>query len=326
MRRLRIGLATLAILQALPGATQSAEPPDYRRMLLINSLVPGYAQHQLGQRREAWLYYPSLPLTVAGLAFTTLYLADLQDTGLERWVREDGRTYVLRSTGGEPGDPLLFAAGVSLSLYGTLLASYSSWAALRDVHDRASTGRRTGREGLGQLLVAPFRWRNLSHPSVFPVLPLIVLAGVAGKDLTPAREYFQRDSVSFLGFDMPPAAALALRLAGTMGLVAANATWEEIQYRGTLLEASGPTRSALSFGAAHLPNIFVPDAAIEDVALQSLFATLFGLHAARATVANGYNFEPMVALHFWNNVAAFMLDYILGPELASASIGLSVSY
>lgn len=219
----------------------------------------------------------------------------------------------------------LFYSGITLSLYGSLLSAYSQYAAVRDLTDRAPPtdppAKRTGRESLPALLAAPFTPRHVLCYDVLPILALTTANSLAGYDPARIVEYFRRDTVPFMGTEVRPGVGLVLRVATSLVLVTANAAGEEILFRGLTLEQSGPVISSLSFGLAHLSNALVPDVPIEDTVLQTIFALGFGFYAADRTMGAGYRFERMVALHFWNNLIAFTLGYLLDPE---AQQGLSI--
>jgi membrane protease YdiL (CAAX protease family) len=108
---------------------------------------------------------------------------------------------------------------------------------------------------------------------------------------------------------------LGLTAAGALALVAANATVEEILFRGMYLDRMGVVGSSLFFGANHLVNAFVlPGFSFEEAGAQAAFATLFGLYAASRTEANGGDFRRMIALHYWHNVSTLVLGYLIHPN------------
>jgi hypothetical protein len=83
----------------------------------------------------------------------------------------------------------------------------------------------------------------------------------------------------------------------------------------------GPTASALTFGAIHLGNVFVPPdpdtpwhdpGNVMDVVAQSAFATCFGFYANILTTGDSYRLQRPIALHYWNNVFAMTMGYLLG--------------
>jgi hypothetical protein len=301
-------------------------PVEYGPMMLKNILIPGTAQLALGQEKEARAYLFSLPLTLIGNGLS-LYAVVSRLGGIRIDVETVGReTFLSRYIEEEePFDEIFLYAGLTLSLYGSLLSNYSQYAAHRDYMDRYSTGSRVrdGREGLPELLFAPFLPRNVFTIDVLPALMLFTLSDIAGEDLSLIGDFFSRETVPFMGFEIRPWAALSLQTLSSVLLVWANSTWEEVAFRGLSLEVSGPVYSSLTFGFSHLGNMIMPGVSVEDTILQSFFATAFGFYASEQVKRNGYKLNRMVALHFWHNVLAFTFGYLFDPDESS---GLSVYY
>lgn len=303
------------------------EPPvEYGPMMLKNILVPGTAQLALGQKKEAMVYLFSLPLTLIGNGLS-LYAVVSRLGGIRIDVETAGReTFLSRYIDEEEAfDEIFLYAGLTLSLYGSLLSNYSQYAAHRDYLDRYSPASRVreGREGLSELLFAPFLPRNVFTIDVLPALMLFSLSDIAGEDLSLIGDFFSRDSAPFMGFEFKPWAALGLQTLSSILLVWANSTWEEVAFRGLSLEVNGPVYSSLTFGFSHLGNMIMPGVSVEDTILQSFFATAFGFYASEQVKRNGYKLNRMVALHFWHNVLAFTLGFLFDPD---GSSGLSVYY
>ena len=77
----------------------------------------------------------------------------------------------------------------------------------------------------------------------------------------------------------------------------------------------------------HLPNMLIPNVSVEETVIQSVFAALFGYYAASRTIANDYDFSRMAALHFWHNVTAMTLSYLIEPERSlTFSIGINMQF
>lgn len=302
-------------------AAHGEGPPDYRALMLRNALLPGTAQLAMGQTAEGIAYLASVPLGLAGLGILTWQTVRVASDAEAGVFREDGRTYLLREADTDRSitDQWLFYGGMTLSLYGNLLSAYSQYAAHRDYVDRYGDplglpAHRLGRETLPELLLAPWLPRYALSEEVLVALALTVAGSVQGDDFARIGDYFGRDTVPFMGAAVTPLEGLALRLATSVLLVTANAVSEEVLFRGVLLERSGITSSSLSFGLGHLPNALLPGVAVEDTLLQTVFALGFGFYAARSTVASRYDFRRMAALHFWNNVLAFTLGYLVDPD------------
>jgi membrane protease YdiL (CAAX protease family) len=248
-----------------------------------------------------------------------LLLPAVTEGPTEYWVERNGLHYFSWS---EPGAPAsaetraLTAAVGFTGIWGGFFSVYGDW----DQYVKTDqAGRRAGYGHLtmADYLLAPFQPEFVFNFDVFPVFPLLELYPVTFEQWGEAGRFFQRDSVDFLGRRVSPAAGLALTAAGALALVAANATLEEIAYRGMLLDRMGVVGSSLFFGANHLLNPFaLPNFSFEEAGMQAGFAALFGLYAASRTEANGGDFRRMIALHYWHNVTTLVLGYLIDPEHA----------
>ena len=312
---------------------QYDDKPDYQEMMLRNLLLPGLAQHDLGNDKEARFFYAALPLSAIGMGMTIAGFAGFTDGVSLELERIDGQTYLFKYAEEPPSEArLLLLGGTILSLYGNLLATYSNYAAHRDFvdtygHPSGALPVRTGRDGLLDLMLAPFRPRSLLNADVLPVLGLMTMSYLAVEDFQTIINFFRRDTVPFLGFEVPPAAGIGLQLATSLLFVTANACWEEIAYRGLSLETAGKAFSSLSFGLAHLGNLLMPGVSVEGTLLQTLFATAFGFYAADVAERQRYRLERVVTLHFWNNVASMVLGYLSNPEENQVfQIGISLIF
>lgn len=315
----------LALGVAAPVAAQSDSSndspalPDMARTLFINSLLPGTAQIALGDVRTGRrILVGSLALNVAGLG---LLVADLiRSNGINEatsegigFYRHEDRTYLwpVDDNLGLIKSDWIPDTGLLLLTWGSLLTAYSGWAAYRDYADHFEIAApRTGHERLRSLLIAPYKADNIFNLDFFPFFPMTILGQLEYDDLSVYRRFFEEERVDFWGFDVVPALGLALNSLFAFAFVHANATGEEIIFRGLQLESRGVARSSISFGIGHLPNMIIPGVSIEDTIFQTIFATLFGFYAADRVRSNEYRFERAVALHFWHNIAAFTLGYM----------------
>lgn len=289
------------------------EPPPYTRMMVLNGLIPGYAQFQLGQTDAGWAYLSALPLGIAGQGLLLYYYTQGPSLTLRPTEGPDGQTVLIPQERTERQGELewMLHTGITLTVYSSLLSAYSSWSAHRDWTDEyVRRPRRRGRETLWELVSAPYRPENLLTGDFFPMFPLTLVTSLRPNDLERIGTFFGSERVDFWGSSVTPAAGLALNTVYSLILVAANAASEEILFRGLSLETSGAVYSSLSFGLAHLPNALIPNIGVEETLLQTAFATLFGFYAADRTLQNDYRFGPMVALHYWHNVGALGLNYL----------------
>ena len=221
-------------------------------------------------------------------------------------------------------------SAIMLSSCASLLSSYSAYAAEEDYYNAVDPGYgdRYGQKlELAELLAVPWRCENVFNFDVFPAFPMFVLLSLEPADFRAAAEFFTRDTVPFLGMDVHPTAGLAMALGSSLLLANMSTVAEEISFRGHLLRRKGLHVSSIIFGGAHLGNMVMPNTSIENTLLQTVFATLFGYYAADRTIKNGYDFRNMIALHFWHNVAAMTLNYLICPDYSLYfSLGISLSY
>ncbi len=299
--------------QVFAAEEKNQEIPDYNSMMLINALIPGHAQFKLGQEKDGYLYLSSIPVSIIGQTLLFLYFWDNKKTWNPR--TENNKTYLTQYETQNISKKWMLYAGLTISIYATLISSYSSYSAHRDFTDKfAPSNLKTGKENLSELIFSPFKAENIFTWDFFPVFPITVISSVQGSDFQSIGKFFTKQNVPFMGFNVNPIAGFGLNLLATVLLVLANASWEEIMYRGLKLEQSGVVSSSLSFGLAHIGNMLLPDTSVEDTLLQTGFATLFGFYAANRTMANNYDFRRMIALHFWHNVLSSSINYMVKPE------------
>ncbi len=294
--------------------------PSYQELMLKNSLVPGLGMSMLGNKEEARVYYAALPLSLAGVGLLTAGVILNNNTIVTEMEYRDGGTVLLdfRSEPA-PAAKLLLAGGTLLSLYGNLLAVYSSYAVHSDYVTRygapaAFAGPVPGRISMGEVLSAPYIPKNVFNVDVLPILGLSTLTGFSVDDYDSMSRFFRREQVQFFGFPVTPLAGLGLQILFACGFVTANAAWEELAYRGLDLQVRGTFYSSFSFGFAHLTNMLLPGTSVEGTLLQTLFATAFGFYAADRVQRAEDGLKRMIALHFWNNLLSMVLGYLADPE------------
>lgn len=306
---------------------QPAEnPPDYQKMMLLNSFVPGTAQLSLGQTTEGYTYMSSIPISLIGQGLVLLYILD---SGINYGVqRVDNKTYLTGYSNQQNDKRWILYTGLTMAIYANLLSSYSMYSAQRDYMDRYKPEEsiRKGRESLIDLTLSPFHPENVFNWDVMPFFPISVVSGMQGGDFNSISNYFRRDTAPFLGFNLNPVVSLLLNIVATVVLVTANAAWEEIMYRGYLLETTNIHYSSLNFGLAHLGNMLLPDTSVEDTVLQTGFATLYGYYAAHKTETNNYDFKKMIALHFWHNVTSSTVGYMVNPDKSLFMISFKFNF
>ena len=293
---------------------------EYRDLMLKNALLPGLGFAMLGNEKEARAYYASLPLSIAGTALAVSALLISTDGVVFDFQRQDGESYLFRYENElSPLSHVLLYGGVALGLYGNLLSAYSNYAVHRDYVDQYGdpfrpVPLRAGRSSFFRTVTAPYRADNVFNIEVLPVLGLSAMGGFSPVDIAAMGNYFKRDTVPIMGFQVHPVLGLGIHALSSGVLVTAIAAWEELAYRGLSLEMNGQVYSSISFGLAHLPNMLTPGISVEGTLLQTLFATAFGFYTSEQVKRRGYNLERMIALHYWHNMLALVLGYLVDPE------------
>lgn len=298
------------------------EVPPYRELMVMNALLPGLGMRMLGNDREARVYYLALPLQMAGAGLTAAAVLLNGNTITTEIEHRDGQTRLFGFKNElSAASKLMLLGGTGLSLYGSLLAAYSSYAVHSDYRVRyglpgdfsAVTPPRE-RISMGAVLAAPFTPSHVFNIDVLPVIGLSTLTGFSIEEYGKMAEYFRKEQVAFLGLDVSPFAGLGLQVLLAATLVTANAAWEELAYRGYGLQTSGAIHSSLSFAFAHLANMIVPGVTVEGTLMQTLAAAAFGFYAADRVVRGENGLQRMMALHFWNNMISLVLGYLADPE------------
>jgi len=320
-------------------ATSEKKIPSYSELMLLNSLIPGTGQFSMNNSEEAWFYIWSAPLSLAGNAMVLYYYFCTQGGIDLSMVQQDGKTYPFTVNARNPNDDWILYSGTVLALYGSLLGAYSEWALQRDYVDLYAKDldlvqARVGRESLGELILAPYNPKNFLSFDVWPVIALNTATTITSDNIKAIQNFFTETDENnvlvnrtFWGYEMNPYLAFGARLVSALVLVSANATWEEIFYRGILLERDGIEISSFNFGLGHLGNMIMPGVSVADTMLQTLYATAFGFYTADMTKKSAYKIDKAVTLHFWNNIIAFTLDYLINPEAQSGlTIGISLEY
>jgi len=292
----------------------------YSQLMVKNAIVPGLGMHMLGNEKEARLYFAALPMQLAGAGLVAAGVF-LDENGIEMSLERQNNVTTLLTYKKEltSASRLLMLSGTGFYLYGNLLAAYSSYAVHSDFISRFGapkdfSGSDRERIPLIRALTAPFRTDNIVSIDVLPIIGLSTLTGFSIDDYRKIGTFFRRDKVDFLGYSVSPATGFGLEILLACGIVTANAAWEELAFRGVALQTSGILTSSLSFGFAHLTNMLAPGTSVENTLLQTLFATAFGFYAADRVQQNENGLERMIALHFWNNLLAFVLGYMADPE------------
>lgn len=262
-----------------------------------NILLPGLLQTTNGDPSGYYLMAGG-PLTWGGQYLLYDYLQSSSPSGRE-WERGVGE---IASTIG----------------FSTIGYSYYAW-------ERNATNARVlpvdqrPVEPFLSLLAAPYRSSNFLRWDTLGLVAFETVASYAPKDWAAMYDYFSQPSVDFFGAQVSPAAGLALISAFSLGMNLFVAVGEETMYRGFGNDLAGVVPSSIVFGLAHLANGFLYSQEKQSypwltAVLQSSFATLFGFYASYVNGQDGYSLDHSVTLHYWNNVVAMILDYLVSGK------------
>jgi len=258
-----------------------------------NLLLPGLLQTSNGQT-EGYYYMVGGPLTWGGQYLLYDYLRSPSPSQRE-WERGLGE---IASTIG----------------FSTMGYSYLSW-------ERGLTNSRVGSaesrpvESYLTLLAAPYRGANALRWDTLGLVGFETMASYTPSDWAAMYDFFSKPDVDFFGARVRPLAGLAFVSLFSLGINLFAAVGEETFFRGFANDAYGVVPASIGFGLAHLANGFIYSQEKENypwltAILQSTFAGLFGFYASYVNGQDGYSLQRSVALHYWNNVAAIILDYL----------------
>ena len=303
---------------------EAQEIPDYTKMMLLNTFVPGTAQFTLGQGRAGMMYVWSLPVTLAGGGLFLYTLTQHLD-GLHFNVLKDerGETTVVQFGKRELDtvDYALLFSSSALMVYGLMLGAYSQYEAHRVWMDTYGKGRMEPAGSkkkrllpLSNALGAPFLPRNFLSFEVIAPLTFTTSSRLMGTDFNDIDSFFRSSEVDFWNISISPWGGLAMALGSGVLFSLAAAVTDEAVFRGVLMDRTGPVTSSIFFGFSRMGNILIPARSAERTIIGSLEGLGFGLYSAMITRKEEYNFEKSIALHFWNNLSAYIISYISGRE------------
>jgi membrane protease YdiL (CAAX protease family) len=297
-------------------AAAGDEEPDRRpgTAVGLSILCPGCGYFYLGQPGRAAVYLGG----AGALVGASLILAG---SG-ERRAAGDGPNRT-------PGTrPLVFPALMAaLNLW-----SYGVFASYRDAR---LAGQDLGyqypvsREGLPELVTAPFRPRVLARPWFWAGLPLMVGSAVAFTALVAPDEFGRNTrsladggGVWFLGRRFGARAGLLLGEAYYGGLYLPVAVGEEALFRGVVQPAlsewlgvwQGWAVTSLLFGAAHVEAFIGQRDGLSTAVKAVPFVTAVGSYMGLAAIQTGFRLETSVALHFWYDVLLGTTAFLADPD------------
>jgi membrane protease YdiL (CAAX protease family) len=210
---------------------------------------------------------------------------------------------------------------------------YGVFASYRDARlRRGDEGYRypVSREGLPDLVSAPFRPSVLKRPWFWAGLPLLFGAAVAfsiavgddGMPAKPMRALTDGGGVWFLGRHYGAGPGFALGEGFHASLFLPVGVGEEALFRGAI--QAGLTESiglwpgwlvaSAIFGAVHTFN-FTEDAGGLKTASRAVpFITATGSYLGLVAIKNGFQLETSVALHFWYDFLLATTAFLADPD------------
>ena len=271
------------------------------------------------------------------------------------YLRQPGRAAAyLGAKGALVATGVLLAAGDDLSLYGDLdeprmspslaplaipaliaaqnLWTYGIYASYRDARlARGDLGYRypISREGLDDLVVAPFRPRVIARPWFWAGLPLMVGAAIGFSALVApddlgrnARSLSEVDHVWFLGRRYGKKAGFVLGESYYAGLFLPVGIGEEALFRGAIQPAmtewlglwQGWAVTSLLFGGVHAFN-FIGQEDAGSTALKAVpFISVVGSVMGLTAIQTGFQLETSVAQHFWYDFLLGTISFVADPH------------
>ena len=205
---------------------------------------------------------------------------------------------------------------------------FTSYRESRILNENAGYTTPIDRTVLHQLILAPFKWKNIKSPYVYGAFLAGIAINAAEGYLNPQRKSF--DSVSGINimntpFNREGGTALYEGMWLTLSLNAA--VCEECAYRGVMQaefeemlgKNAGLFVSSGIFGLGHVTNW----ASGKSWAYGGI-ATLSGLYLGWLFQKEGYHLEKPIAAHFWFNVAAGTTLFLMDPQ--NNPIGIRVNF
>lgn len=258
-----------------------------------NILLPGMLQVSLGDS-SGYAYMIGGPLAWGGQYLLFDYLNSKNPSGRE-WERGLGEA----------------ASTIGMSTIGY---TYLSWER-QTTNSRVAPSLRRPDESYLTLLSAPYRSANALRWDTLGLVGFETVASYGPSDWVAMYNYFSQPRVDFFGAKVAPLTGLALVSAFSLSVNLFVAVGEESLFRGFGNDAFGVVPSSILFGLAHLSNGFIYRQEKTDhpwltAGLQAVFAGIFGFYASYVDAQDGYSLQRSISLHYWNNVAAMILDYL----------------
>jgi membrane protease YdiL (CAAX protease family) len=316
-----VGVALAACCRPVATArTTPVEPPAPRELdaaarhraracsPALGWLWPGLAQACLGQGAEA-AALGGLAAAEAGAAIAT---------------------YVATDDGEHPGVALPLVALQDLWVYGLAAAAIDE--------DLAAHAPYAPRDTTADLVAAPWNLAVLRRPAVWAGTLGLLAVGIGASLLVDESADAARagDDPDVFGrrFDAPVGYPLGFGVG--VGLFAHVAAAEEALFRGVLQsrfarhagETQGWVGASLLFGLAHAPNaLLLPAEQRRDYLLIGLpVITAAGAYLGWVYRDGAYGLAAPVAIHFWYDLLLTTTFFVLDPEAAPWSAGVTIPF
>ncbi len=303
------------------GPADAGEPVPYGPVLLGGFFAPGIGQIALGEELEGRIFLAtSLPLLAGG-------------AGLLVWDALDPASGVLEPSdapfavnGREPGTLVRQFAGAALLSAGLAIDFYAAYAFHRDWSNayRADSGG-GARDTLPGLLASPFVPEHLLAFETLAPLAALGAVTLASERMDAIRDFFEAERQPFMGYYMPPAAALCSRIATAGVLSLAEAIATETLFRGLVRERDGEAMGVCLDVARGLPDAILPGLDVDRFVSDLASSAIWGIYAT-VNVRRGGGLGGAVSARFWFSLAQATLGYLADPwnaKLASVSVTLS---
>jgi membrane protease YdiL (CAAX protease family) len=211
---------------------------------------------------------------------------------------------------------------------------YGIFASYRDARlARGDLGARypVAKEGLTDLLVAPFNPHVLKSPWVWAALPVMLAAATAASyvsdKVTPSGPVSRRSltdggGVQFFGRHYSTAQGFALGEAYYTTMFLPVAVGEESLFRGALQAGlseslglwQGWALGSAIFGAAHTFNFIGDQNGVKEVAFAVPYLMVTGSYLGYLYIHSNFSLLRGVAVHFWYDFLIQTLDFIEDPD------------
>ncbi|HVU51059.1 MAG TPA: CPBP family glutamic-type intramembrane protease [Polyangia bacterium] len=212
---------------------------------------------------------------------------------------------------------------------------YGVFASYRDARlARGDLGARfpVAKEGLSDLLVAPFNPRVLKSPWVWAGLPAMLGAAVgasyvishatSNRASVALRTLSDGGGVQFFGDHYPTAEGFALGEAYNTTMFLPVAVGEESLFRGAVQAGlseslglwQGWALGSAIFGAAHTFNFIGDDNGVKEAAYAVPYLMLTGSYLGYLYIRSDFSLLRGVAVHFWYDFLLATIDFIEDPD------------